>query len=315
MPSAPSRHAPATNATRDLPSKLAAGAVLLLDGAMGTELERRGVRTKLPLWSALSLIEQPDAVRAIHEDYARAGADILTANTFRTTARTLARAGLDPAAAGDLTRRAVELAREAAAAAGRDILVAGSIAPLEDCYSPWLSPPPDVAYEEHLAHARNLASAGADLLMVETMPLVAEAVVAVRAALTTDLPVVASFVLGPDGRLLSGEALQDAVEQVAPLGVAAICVNCSLPAVTTAALRCLRALTDRPIGAYANLGTVHPTAGWQPDERTSGADYAAIVAKWLEIGARIVGGCCGTRPEHIAALRSLLDQRTVEIPA
>lgn len=296
------------NTRRSLPERLTNGEILLLDGATGTEIERRGLHTYLPLWSALGLIEQPALVRAIHEDYARAGADILTANTFRTTARTLSHAGHDPAQASDLTRLAVRLAQEAAAATGRDVLIAGSIAPLEDCYSPWLSPPEEIAFAEHLAHARNLAAAGVDFLMVETMPVIDEAAAAVRAALTTGLPVTAGFVLGEDGRLLSGETLAEAVERVVPLGVCAILVNCSPPGTITNALHTLRGLTHLPIGGYANLGTVDDTVGWRADEHTSGPAYAAAAEEWLRAGAQIIGGCCGTRPEHIAALRELLDR-------
>lgn len=299
---------------RSLPERLAAGEILLLDGATGTEIERRGLHTYVPLWSALGLMERPELVRAIHEDYARAGADILTANTFRTTARTLAHAGHDPAHAADLTELAVRLAREAAVASQRDILIAGSIAPLEDCYSPWLSPPDEVAYEEHLAHARNLAAAGVDFLMIETMPVIHEAVAAVRAARATGLPVTASFVLGSDGRLLSGETLADAVHSVAPLGVCALFVNCSPPGTITEALQSLRKLTDLPIGGYANLGTVDDTVGWKADERISGPAYAAAAESWLQAGAQIIGGCCGTRPEHIAALRALIDGYQARLP-
>jgi S-methylmethionine-dependent homocysteine/selenocysteine methylase len=296
------------NTRRSLPERLTNGEILLLDGATGTEIERRGLHTYLPLWSALGLIEQPALVRAIHEDYARAGADILTANTFRTTARTLSHAGYDPAQASDLTRLAVRLAKDAATATSRDILIAGSIAPLEDCYSPWLSPPEETAFPEHLAHARNLAAAGVDFLMVETMPVIDEAAAAARAALTTGLPVTVGFVLGDDGRLLSGETLAEAVQRVAPLGICAILVNCSPPETITQALHTLRGLTHLPIGGYANLGTVDNTVGWRADEQTSGPAYAAVAEEWLRAGAQIIGGCCGTRPEHIAALRELLDR-------
>ncbi|MGH7680972.1 MAG: homocysteine S-methyltransferase family protein, partial [Candidatus Eiseniibacteriota bacterium] len=124
-----------------LRDRLTRGEIVLLDGALGTELERRGVSTRLPLWSAHAVWDAPDRVREIHEEYARAGADILTAATFRTTPRAVASArasgvpgaGLDAAA---LTRAAIALAAEARSRAGasREILVAGSMAPLEDCY-------------------------------------------------------------------------------------------------------------------------------------------------------------------------------------
>src|SRR5262245_30418452 len=107
---------------------------MLLDGGTGTELLRRGYRTTLPLWSAGALLDRPDLVAAIHADYAKAGAEIVTANTFRTNVRALRKAGLE-ARAPELNRLAVKLARDSGAP-----FVAGSIAPLEDCYRPDLVP-------------------------------------------------------------------------------------------------------------------------------------------------------------------------------
>ena len=178
--------------------RLAAGGVLLLDGATGTELQRRGVDTSLPLWSARALVEAPDVLRAIHADYAAAGADIITTNTFRTHGRTLTRAGLGERAHA-LNQLAVQIAREAAQQADREIFVAGSISPLEDCYSPQLVPPDGELWIEHAEMARDLAQAGCDLLLVETMNTIREAVIAARCAATTGLPVCVSFVAGRNG--------------------------------------------------------------------------------------------------------------------
>ncbi|MGH2562286.1 MAG: homocysteine S-methyltransferase family protein [Thermomicrobiales bacterium] len=290
----------------EITRRLTSDDVLLLDGATGTELHRRGVATTLPLWSALGLIERPDVVRQIHTDYARAGADVIVANTFRTTRRTLARAGL----AGDvvaLNNLAVRLARDGAAGGRVGVLVAGSIAPLEDCYSPWLSPPFYQALTEHREQARLLAEAGVDFLMVETMPLATEAEAALIAARETGLDATVGFVCGDDGRLLSGETLAEAVARVTPHDPAAILVNCAPVRVIDAALEELRTLTALPIGGYANLGIADPEMGWAPDEAVSGDQYANMVAPWLRHGARVIGGCCGTTPEHISRLRDLLD--------
>src|SRR5262245_35929946 len=119
--------------------RLASGPPLLLDAAMGTELQRRDADTGLPLWSARPLLRDPELVWTIHGDEVGAGAEILTSNTFRTHARSLAKGGLGERS-GELTARAVQLANQAAAIPGREVFVAGSLSPLEDCYRPDLAP-------------------------------------------------------------------------------------------------------------------------------------------------------------------------------
>jgi S-methylmethionine-dependent homocysteine/selenocysteine methylase len=296
-----------------LRERLRYGTPLVLDAAMGSDLDRRGLPTTLPLWSAVGLLERPDLVRRIHLENLLAGADIITTDTFRTTAHTLRKAGIDPARAPELDALAVRLAVEARAEAGRqEAWIAGSIAPLEDCYLPTFETPPEVALAEHRAQARNLAAAGVDLIMVETMPTAAEAEIALRAAVETGRPATVGFVCavpnrGEPVRLLSGEPLNDAVARVSPLAPAAIFVNCAAPPVIAAALRELRQLTALPTGAYANVGHVDDERGWSPDGGITGEGYAEHAAEWIGLGARVVGGCCGTHPAHTAALRRSID--------
>jgi S-methylmethionine-dependent homocysteine/selenocysteine methylase len=293
--------------------RLKNGAPLVLDAAMGSDLDRRGLPTTLPLWSAVGLLQRPDLVRQIHLENLLAGADIITTDTFRTTARTLRKAGTDPGRAAELDTLAVRLAVEARDEARRSAAwIAGSIAPLEDCYLPTFETPPEIALAEHRAQAGNLAAAGVDLIMVETMPTVAEAEIALRAAVETRRPATVGFVCAmPDRsgpvRLLSGETLDEAVARVSPLGPTAIFVNCAAPPVISTALRELRELTTLPTGAYANVGHVDDERGWSPDGGITGKRYAEHAAEWIGLGARVVGGCCGTHPEHTAALRRLID--------
>lgn len=293
--------------------RLRYGTPLVLDAAMGSDLDRRGLPTMLPLWSAVGLLERPDLVRQIHLENLLAGADVITTDTFRTTARTLRHAGIDPVRAAELDALAVQLAIDARTEAGRpEALIAGSMAPLEDCYRPTFETPPEVALTEHRAQAGNLAAAGVDLIMVETMPTAAEAEIALRAAIETGRPATVGFVCalpdrGQPVQLLSGETLHDAVARVSPLAPAAIFVNCAAPPVITAALRELRELTTLPIGAYANVGHGDDERGWSPHGAITGERYAAHAADWIALGARVVGGCCGTHPAHTAALRRLVD--------
>ena len=277
---------------------------LLFDGATGTELERRGARTELPLWSTQGLIEAPETLERVHRDYLDAGADALTACTFRTQGRTLARAGLAGRAA-ELTRRAVEIARRAAQAADRPVLVVGSAPPLEDCFRPDLVPDRDSLAREHAEHAQNLAAAGVDEILAETHCTIREARAAAKAASDVGLPCRTSFAATGDGRLLSGESLQQAIEAVAPLS-RAVAVNCLPIAHADGCIALLRA-SGAPWGVQPNLGAPgsHPHDAREHD--CSPDQLASAVGRWLEAGASFVGGCCGTTPDHLAALRARID--------
>ena len=277
---------------------------------MGTELQRRGADTRLPLWSARALVEAPELVREIHREEAAAGADVLTANTFRTHRRTLAKGALAERSR-ELTALAVRLARETANAAGGDAFVAGSLAPLEDCYRPDLVPEDKALEREHREQAESLAEAGVDLLLLETHNTVRELAAAARAAKATGLPFVASMVTDGANRLLSGEAIEDAVRALEPFDPDALAINC-VPARRLAVD--LKHLAESAgslrLAAYGNLGLPDDESGWRFGDALSPEAYAEEARGWLSLGARLVGGCCGTTALHTAALRSALDGST-----
>jgi homocysteine S-methyltransferase len=293
--------------------------MLLLDGALGTELARRGIDTTLPLWSARALIDSPEVVAQIHHDYLLAGAQVLTANTFRTNPRTLRRAGIADGGR-ELTHKAVAIAKRAIAnwrlEIGRQspisnfqtLLVAGSMAPAEDCYSPELVPSDEELREEHGALARNLADAGCDLILVETMNTIREAAIAAQSAASTGLPLWVSFTLNERNDLLSGETLADAVQAVLPFQPQAVLVNCIPVAQIASALSVLRDATHLrgashlSLGAYGNVGHVDDEVGWTLTHAVSPSAYAEAAKEWRALGATIIGGCCGTMPAHIAAV-------------
>jgi S-methylmethionine-dependent homocysteine/selenocysteine methylase len=290
-------------------ARIREGPPLLLDAAMGTELERRGASTRLPLWSARALLDRPELVLAIHREEVAAGAEVLTANTFRTHRRTLAREGLEERSA-ELTRTAVSLARQAAREAGRTVFVAGSLSPLEDCYRPELVPAGEALEREHAVQAESLAAAGVDGILVETQNSVRELAAAARWARATGLPVIASMVTDGQGRLLSGEPIEEAVGSLAGLKLEALSINC-VPARRLAAdlSRLARAAPGVPLAAYGNLGPPSGEDRTAFTETVSPEDYAALAREWLAIGARIVGGCCGTTSAHTAALRVMIPRR------
>ncbi|MEE3274528.1 MAG: homocysteine S-methyltransferase family protein [Acidobacteriota bacterium] len=292
--------------------RLREGPPLLLDGATGTELNRRGVGTELPTWSAKALWEAPDVLRAVHRDYVLAGAEIITANTFRTHRRSLDAAGYADKA-NLLTHKAVELARAAIQDAvpgnGEKVHVAGSIAPLEDCYSPHLVPDSETLSVEHYEMAPALADAGADLLLVETMNTIREAAVAAEVAVATGLPVMVSFVCGRDGRLLSGESIPVAAGTLSSCGVDAILLNCVPAPDLSVGLSMLASATDLPIGGYGNVGYADNIDGWVITDSVDPQAYAIHAESWMDMGARIIGSCCGTGPGHTEELRARIAAR------
>ncbi len=292
-------------------ARLLTGAPILIDGATGTELERRGYDARLPLWSTRALLDAPEAIEAIHSQYLAAGAELLTAATFRTQERVLARArelGQPVTMSGrELCTRAIDLARSASRASGRKIFVCGSAPPLEDCYRPDLVPDDEHLAREHREHALNLAEAGADLILVETMNCQREAVAACSAAAQTGLPFLLSFVSWQAGSILSGESLARAIDACLEHGPSAILVNCLPPSAARACLETLSA-AGLPFGVYPNLGPPDPESGRRSEDR-SPDEFAVLAREWLTAGARLVGGCCGTTPDHIAAIRTLVSER------
>ena len=293
--------------TKRFLERLRTGPPLLLDAAMGTELQRRDADTSLPLWSARPLLQDPELVWTVHGDEVSAGADILTTNTFRTHARSLARADFAERAA-ELTTRAVQLAHQAAAAPGREVFVAGSLSPLEDCYRPDLVPDDASVTTEHGAQARFLAEAGADFILAETQNTIREALAALKAGKAAGVPTVVSFVTDGEGRLLSGETIETAAQTLLPESPDALGINC-VPAARLAGdlERLASAAPGVPLVAYGNLGLPSDDRGWSFTEELAPEAYAAHARAWIALGARIVGGCCGTTPEHTRALRKLLD--------
>jgi len=308
--------------------KLCKKELILLDGAMGTELDKVMCDPKLP-WSLDGLVFAPGTVCNLHQSYIEAGADVVITNAFRTNRRTLQRVdwrgvalnGLENEVLGGeqttlggeqleklLTRRAVEVAKKARRAHD-DVCVAGNLSPLEDCFASEKSPAPAAALPEHRHKARHLAQAGVDLLLVETMNSLAESECALRACLETGLPVWISFVGSAWGTLLSGESLDCAIEMLKrylPSTLDAVLLNCCLPEEIDRLLpplaQQLRGLPLR-FGAYANLEAPNVQGVWQRRTKLTPKRYLDHAKRWVDQGATIVGGCCGSTPEDILVLR------------
>ncbi len=288
---------------------LAGGAVALCDGAMGTMLYDKGVFIHRA-FEELNL-NQPSLVREVHAAYVEAGADIIETNTFAANRFRLSPHGLE-GQVEEINRRGVELAREASADRA---WVGGAMGPLGVRIEPFGHIGRDEAREVFAQQARALAEAGVDLIILETfvhLPELEEAVAAVRGV--CELPIVAQVVVEGGGVTREGVDAADAARRLEAAGADVVGVNCSEALATLDALGEMGAATKQPLCGQPNAGQPRSVGGrniylGSPEYLTAWARRA------LRAGARMVGGCCGTGPEHIRALRSVLTQVEPAIPA
>ncbi len=273
---------------------------LKLDGAMGTELWRRGVPTPLPLWSAAANVKHPDVVEQIHRDYVRAGCELITTNTFRTSLYTMERAGLTEAWQA-WNRQAVRLARRAA---GHDAWVLGSVSTLEDCYRPDLVPDAFTVRSYHRAQIDLLVELGVDGLLLETFNSLRELDAAYKEARRHLLPVLASVVLRDESHLYDGMDVSHLADWARRARPDVLCVNCAPPSILDVALLRLRRQLDLPLGAYANVGRPGGEMGFEFTHACTPVEYGVWLARWARLGVKIVGGCCGTTPAYVASVRA-----------
>lgn len=283
--------------------------VMLLDGATGTELDRRGVNVSLPLWSARALIDAPDMVEQVHADYLEAGADAVVTNTFRTHRRSLVKGGMGERAR-ELTQVAVDIARSARNRVKPGAKVLGSVAPLEDCYRPELSPDAEDCKAEHAEMITHLLDAGVDMILIETMNTRHESVaVAEMAKRLAPGKWMMSFCVKPDGPpgvLLAGPPMIDVMPVLRD--AAAVGVNCVAAPAIEPQVALLRSILhdDVPIMAYGNVGKSDAEGNWISTDAIDPERYADYAESWIAAGASIIGGCCGTTPAMIAAIAGRL---------
>ncbi|MBI3662586.1 MAG: homocysteine S-methyltransferase family protein [Acidobacteria bacterium] len=302
--------------------RLRNGQPVLLDGPMNSELVRRGVR-----WRKHGLLTDTAAVQKLHEEYVTAGADVLRTNTFQLNPKTylnvfrnqehqahIGAPGLSNLVP-KLLRTSVQLAANARAKLGKaqEVAIAGMLSPLQHCYRPDLAPAFEEAQREHEQMARVFAEERVDFILAESMNTIGEAKAALAAGRAAGLPVWVSFVLGPEGELLSREPLAQALQEMEKGGAEAVLLSNSPPEDVTKAVARMRGATKLPFGGYAHVGRFSPpswkfdffpqfieTETWPPER------YAGEARRWRESGATIIGSCCGTGPAHTAALHAWL---------
>jgi methionine synthase / methylenetetrahydrofolate reductase(NADPH) len=286
---------------------------VLLDGAMGTLLHSRGVPQRACLEELVLL--RPEIVSAVHREYIEVGADAIETNSFGANRFRLAEYGIDESVVR-LNRRAAQIARDARETSGRDVLIAGSVGPLGAAGRNPSRVHPGLARAAFREQIEGLLEGGVDMLMIETFdrlePLLSAIEEAHRAC---DLPVLAQLSFGEDVTLDDGTSPEDAAAALAAAGVDSIGVNCG-----AGPLVCLEALVRTGPPAPTVARSIVPNAGLPKRQDggfvyTAGPEYfAQMVPQMLAAGARVIGGCCGTTPAHIKAMRKALDALAPERP-
>jgi homocysteine S-methyltransferase len=293
---------------------------IILDGALATELERRGCDLNDPLWSARVLLETPELIRQVHADYFAAGADCAITASYQATFEGFARRGLTHHQAADLMRLSVSLALEARDAFWRvpenrvgrvKPFVAASVGPYGAFLADGSEYRGDYGLTEtqlmafHRPRMALLAASGADMLACETIPSLLEATALAR--LLEEFPGMNAWVSfsAKDGlHVNNGETFAECVQALEEFPqVVAVGINCTAPQFIADLLRSVRDLTKKPILVYPNSGETYNATlkRWSGEETCQ--SFATEARAWFEAGANMIGGCCRTNPEHIRALK------------
>jgi homocysteine S-methyltransferase len=294
---------------------------MLLDGALATELERRGADLHDVLWSAKVLMEQPNLIRAVHRDYFEAGADVAISASYQANFEAFACHGIDTIRAAQFLRDSISLAAQARddfwAEPGNRIgralpLIAASIGP----YGAMLADGSeyrghyDLSDDELMAFHRPrlevLAQCGADVLACETIPSLREALVLAR--LLAEFPSASawiSFACADGAHTCEGQRIAECVSRLNDFSqVVSVGVNCTRPEYITSLLQSMRDHTDKPLLVYPNSGEHYDARTRQWAGLVDSSPFAQQARGWYEQGARLIGGCCRTRPSDIRAIRA-----------
>ena len=295
--------------------KLAADEIVLIDGGMGTELERVGAEMNAQGWSGAAVIEVPDVVRRVHREFVEAGAEVITVNTFSMAPHMLRGMGYGDRVESAIAD-AVRLAREACAEAGRpDLPIAGSVSTMRTKNvetGTWPALPPEEAHESLTTLVHILKEEGCSIMALEMMEDLEVAPMATQIAVASGVPtwLGISCRRAADGTTIEsfdvpGVTLDQLYAALLPLGADVLNIMHSEIPVTGDALERARPLWDKPMGAYPESG-YFTMPNWNFVDVVSPQDLVAEAKGWVARGARILGGCCGLGPAHIATLRDAM---------
>jgi homocysteine S-methyltransferase len=281
---------------------------LILDGAMGSLLQMHGIPRDNDLWMSLANITHPDIVIELHQQYIDAGADIITTNTFRTNPEAIKeyneRENNLSVDLQNFIEKSVELAKKAAN--GTPIIIAGSNAPAEDCYQKEAKLSKEDYFWNHELHIKKLILSGCNFILNETQSHYEEIETVSSICAREKVPFIVSIYFDEDFKLLSGEPVDTAIQNILKYNPLAIGFNCISPETF------LSFISNQELnfnwGVYMNCGGGNITdeiiiPGLSPD------DYKEVVKKVLRYNPSFIGGCCGTTPDHIKKIKEIFDER------
>ena len=280
--------------------------MLIINGAMGTELMDQGIMLPLPLWSAQANTGEPQIVQNIHQKYVDAGADIITTNTFRTTTWSYRRAEYSP-------KRAQRKAKESLMKAidlGRSVnpkILAGSITSINDCYEPDKFPGKSIAEDSYGETLEWFTEAGVEHIFLETMGHLEEINIAIDASKNIS-ELYLSLIIKDKEHLLSGHLIED-VFPIVNDKISCLMLNCNTIDITNRVLDSFINNWNSKWGVYPNLGLTKPEPDGKMIQKVDDDEFERTMISYIKKSPTIIGACCGSSPKHIRKIKNLLKSK------
>ncbi|MBU2446866.1 MAG: homocysteine S-methyltransferase family protein [Bacteroidetes bacterium] len=283
---------------------------LVLDGPIGTRLIEEGEKLNTPLWSAETLMTNPDLVQKIHKEYIQAGADIITTNTFRTNPYSISRSKIN-SESSTLVKIAVDIAKTSIKSSHRNnLILAGSNAPADDCYSTFRSCSYDELLRNHSQHISSLMENNVDFILNETFGDKEEIEIVSKFCYQNKIPFAVSILIRTESETYHGQNLRETLESILRYEPLFVSLNCARPKTILNAANLLQEF--KPFGVYPNLGSVESFNTDKLVRDISVSKFTEFVNNMIETQAKVIGVCCGGKPDDISVIRHLIDKRMNE---